>query len=57
MGGEKAKGYKLRQETRNRMSESRKGSKNHMYGKRTSEKARKKQSLAHLEKNPTWLRL
>lgn len=52
MGGEKAKGYKLRQETRNRMSESRKGSKNHMYGKRTSEEARKKQSLAHLGKKP-----
>lgn len=49
-GGEKAKGYKLRQETRDKMSASRKGANNHNYGKHLSEDTKEKLSKAHLGK-------
>ena len=49
-GGKKAKGYKLRQETRDKMSASRKGANNHNYGKHLSEDTKEKLSKAHLGK-------
>ncbi len=46
-GGEMVSGYKLSEETRKKMSEARKGEKNHLYGKHLTDETRKKLSIAH----------
>ena len=49
-GGDICAGYKLSDETRNKMSEARKGDKNWIYGKHLSEETKRKLSIAHTGK-------
>lgn len=49
-GGDISAGYKLSEETRDKMSEARKGDKNWIYGKHLSEETKRKLSIAHTGK-------
>lgn len=49
-GGDLVAGYKLSEETRQKMSEARKGKKNWIYGKRMPKETREKLSKAHMGK-------
>lgn len=49
-GGSSARGYKLSKETRKKMSKSRTGEKNWLYGKHLTEETKKKLSIAHMGK-------
>lgn len=49
-GGNSARGYKLSEKTREKMSKSRTGNKNWLYGKHLTEETKRKLSIAHMGK-------